>query len=71
MIDHVNDRHTWGTGGPDTPGKSQVAISYLTNSGTDPAREAIAPQCPKFASRGGGGGGGGGGEVRAALCEMR
>ena len=30
------------TGGLDPPGKAIVAIDFHTNSGTDPAREAIA-----------------------------
>ena len=33
-----------GDRGPDLPGKSQVAISFLKNSGTDPPREAIKPR---------------------------
>ena len=30
-----------GTGGPDTPGKSQVAIGLLRNSGKDPLEKYI------------------------------
>ena len=30
-----------GGGGPDPPGKSQVAICFLGNTGMDPPREAI------------------------------
>ena len=41
-----------GTGGPNPPVKSQVAIGFLRNSGTDPPREAIGPLGPS-ASRGG------------------
>ena len=39
-----------GAWGLDTPGKSQVAIGFLRNSGTDPSREAIGPRGP-IASR--------------------
>ena len=31
------------TGGPDSPGKSQVAKCFLRNTGTDPPQEAIGP----------------------------
>ena len=39
-----------GTEGPDPPVKSQVAIGFLRNSGTDPLREANGPMGP-IASR--------------------
>ena len=32
-----------GREGPDPPVKSQVAIGFLRNSGTDPLREAMGP----------------------------
>ena len=41
-----------GTGGqdPHPPGKSQVTISFLRNSGTDPPQEAIGEAIGPFAS---------------------
>ena len=30
------DGSIWGTGGPDPPGKLQVAKGFLRNTGTDP-----------------------------------
>ena len=41
---HNTDGSRWGGGGggcPDPPGKSQVAICFLGNTGMDPPREAI------------------------------
>ena len=35
-----------GTGGPDPPGKSQVALGYLRNSGMGTPREVIRPNGP-------------------------
>ena len=37
-----------GGRGPVPPGKSEVAIGFLRNTGTDPSREALGP----IASRG-------------------
>ena len=48
-----------GIGGLDpTPGKSQVVICILRNTGTEPPREAIGPLGSNCFSR----------EVRTALC---
>ena len=46
---------------PLSPGKSQVAICFLRNSGTDPPWEAIGPLGSNCSSR----------EVRTTLCELR
>ena len=64
-----NVSDTWadpeGAGGPDppSPGKSQMAIGFIKNSGTDPLEMQIAPRwrsvrpsaCadPEFLARGG------------------
>ena len=42
-----------------SPGKSQVAIGFLRNSGTDPQKETIGPLGFNCFSK----------EVRTALCE--
>ena len=34
-------REGGGHGGPDSPGKSQVAIGFLRNTGTDPPDEML------------------------------
>ena len=53
-------RFRGGTGGQDSPGKSQVAICFFRNTGTDPSRETIGPFWSNCFSR----------EVRTALCEI-
>ena len=37
----------WWTGGPDYPEKSQMAIVFLRNIGTDPTLEAFGPLASK------------------------
>ena len=49
-----------GTGGPDPPGKSQVAIGFLRNTSMDPPREAIGPKGSNCLLT----------EVLMALCEV-
>ena len=48
-----------GTGGPEhpSPGKSQVTLCFLWNTGTDPSREPLGSNC---FSR----------EIRSALCKL-
>ena len=46
---------------PPTPGISQVAVGFLTNTSTDPPQEAIGPFGSNCFL----------GEVRKALCETR
>ena len=53
-------QRAWGTVSPYTNGKSQVAIGFLRNAGTDPTREAIGPKGSNCYSR----------EVRTTLCEI-
>ena len=50
----------WGGGLDPTPGKSQMFIGFLRNTGTDPPRQAIGHQGSNCFSR----------EDRKTLCEI-
>ena len=59
QIDRVwADAEGLGAGGQDPLRKSQVAICFLRNTGTDPTPEAIGPSASFWR------------EVRKALCEI-
>ena len=59
--EHASIQKGEGYNGSRHPGKSQVAIGFLRNTGTDPHQEAIGHFRSNFFSR----------EVCTALCEIR